>query len=634
MFGVADIPRQDGPIHLRIHLRPDDLFPRLEVVDDHGQAVARPRSRTGWRGDKIVTAHLGELPSGQLEDFFDCDVEYLPDTRFADFEHAPLVRRLRKDDYIEWTELRNGKLRAHRGTIERISHRGEHNDLDAMTSWISVSSSSLSVTRPKCGGFGLITGMSARPQAADVTPRFQVTQQVRVRARPDDVGLIWKVHDVGDEPTYDVFFDAQRTTTFAEHALLPFAVDNADASSPIDALRLWQLADAPEFRRFLTLERLTYPLAGTVYSYLASKTELLPYQFKPILKLLDNPYGRLLIADEVGLGKTIEAGIILVELNARQPLNRVLVVCPSALTEKWRRELLNRFDLEFEVVRGAQLGDFVRRATERPGRPHHAISSLETLRGTAALELLEESRVDFDVVIVDEAHHMRNSWTRSNALGDHLGSVADTMVFLTATPLNLGRLDFFELLHLLVPEEFEDFSSFETQIAPNAHLNEALRAIRATPSDPRRALAELSKIPQLVSRRVGDDPRFADALARVREAAGDDGTIEPAVSVVVQKHLTELNTLSHVFARTRKREVQQLFPLRRASPVMVQFSEAEQQFYEAVSAWVRLANERYGVGVGIFVLMNYQRQLASCMPAMADKLRSTVLSGTMTYTAA
>ena len=135
MFGVADIPRQDGPIHLRIHLRPDDLFPRLEVVDDHGQAVARPRSRTGWRGDKIVTAHLGELPSGQLEDFFDCDVEYLPDTRFADFEHAPLVRRLRKDDYIEWTELRNGKLRAHRGTIERISHRGEHNDLDAMTSW-------------------------------------------------------------------------------------------------------------------------------------------------------------------------------------------------------------------------------------------------------------------------------------------------------------------------------------------------------------------------------------------------------------------------------------------------------------------------------------------------------------------
>ena len=464
-----------------------------------------------------------------------------------------------------------------------------------------------------------------------MSARFRPTQQVRVRARPDDVGVVTKVYELGSEPTYDVYFDAQRRTTYAEHALLPVD-DEGDASSPVDALRRWQLADAVDFQRFLTLERLTHPLASTVYSYLASKTELLPYQFKPILKLLDSPYARLLIADEVGLGKTIEAGIILTELNARQNVGRVLVVCPSALTEKWRREMLNRFDLEFEVVRGVQqLKESMRQAAERPGRPQYVISSLQTLRGAAALEVLEDAGIDFDIVIVDEAHHMRNPWTRSNALGDHLGSVADTMIFLTATPLNLGRQDFFELLRLLVPEEFEDYASFETQIEPNAHLNDALRAIRVVPQDLSSALHELAQIPKLVSRRIADDPRFADALSEVRAAESDGVQLSTAASVVLQKQLTELNTLSHIFTRTRKREVQSLFPLRRAWPVVVEFTDAEREFYDAVSAWVRLANERYGVGAGTFVLMNYQRQLASCMPATAKKLESTVLAGTLSY---
>lgn len=135
VFGIADVPPQHGPVSLRISLRPDAVFPKLEVLDEKGTVVRRNDVKTGWEADRVVAADLDSLPAGQLEDFFDCDVEYLPDARFPNFQHAPLARRLRKDDYIEWTEQRSGELRPNRGMIQRITRRGEHEDLDEMTSW-------------------------------------------------------------------------------------------------------------------------------------------------------------------------------------------------------------------------------------------------------------------------------------------------------------------------------------------------------------------------------------------------------------------------------------------------------------------------------------------------------------------
>jgi len=74
-----------------------------------------------------------------------------------------------------------------------------------------------------------------------------------------------------------------------------------------------------------------------------------PYQYKPLLKLLDSADRRLLIADEVGLGKTIEAGLVLAELEARQPLDKVLVVWPSRLRQKWQVEMEGKFGRDFKI---------------------------------------------------------------------------------------------------------------------------------------------------------------------------------------------------------------------------------------------------------------------------------------------
>jgi hypothetical protein len=123
-----------------------------------------------------------------------------------------------------------------------------------------------------------------------------------------------------------VFFAAGTQIYSARHLSLATADTGAEVD-PVALLREGTLSDADSFRAFMTLAKLEKPLADNLYSFAASRTERLPHQFKAVLKLLASPHGRLLIADEVGLGKTIEAGIILTELNARGSLDHVLVAC-------------------------------------------------------------------------------------------------------------------------------------------------------------------------------------------------------------------------------------------------------------------------------------------------------------------
>jgi SNF2 family DNA or RNA helicase len=116
-----------------------------------------------------------------------------------------------------------------------------------------------------------------------------------------------------------------------------------------------------EFQRLMTCQRLIrdVPLDKNIYAFNASKTRFYPYQFKPLLKFLNSARHRLLIADEVGLGKTIEAGLILTEIRARQTTYRTLVVCPASLTQKWQSELDKRFGEKLEILTAKRFADFL-----------------------------------------------------------------------------------------------------------------------------------------------------------------------------------------------------------------------------------------------------------------------------------
>ena len=107
-----------------------------------------------------------------------------------------------------------------------------------------------------------------------------------------------------------------------------------------------------EFRVALTRRRLEHPLTDQLLSYKASRTDLYYHQFLPVKKMLESPDQRLLIADEVGTGKTIEAGLIWAELESRaaQGLENVWIICPKSLVGKWQEEMLQRFDFRLEPL--------------------------------------------------------------------------------------------------------------------------------------------------------------------------------------------------------------------------------------------------------------------------------------------
>lgn len=287
-------------------------------------------------------------------------------------------------------------------------------------------------------------------------PKFRKGDQVYVIAKPEKVGII-QSDPVSLRGTflYNVYFSISDKSNYKEEQLL--LVKKDEDNNIIELLSKNRLESAAHFLQVYTLIKLNNPLTDNIYAFLSSRTEFNAYQFKPVLKFLNSPFQRLLIADEVGVGKTIEAGIIYTELKARKELERVLIVCPNALMPKWKDEMKSRFDENFEILSSDRLRYIINEITKGIDITNfRGICSLQLLRIEGYLQKLQELRLSFDLVIVDEAHHMRNRG-QSYDLGMYLSINSDAMIFLTATPLQLGNHDFFNLMHLLLPEEFRNF---------------------------------------------------------------------------------------------------------------------------------------------------------------------------------
>ncbi len=440
---------------------------------------------------------------------------------------------------------------------------------------------------------------------------FQIGNTIRLAVDQTQVGIIIDRETINGHEHYRVHFSPEdRNTYYPENELILDAEEEH-----------FNFINRVKFLKFLIVKKIQRPLIDNLYTFYSSRTEFQVHQFKPVLKFLSSPNQRLFIADEVGLGKTIEAGIILTELSARtQVLDHVIVVCPAALCTKWQSEMEHRFGEFFEILNGQDFLDLLRR-NARGDRIHNlkSIISLQSIRRDGIQEHLGNSNIHFDLVIVDESHHMRNSNTQSYRIGKLLSEKSDAFLMMSATPLQLRTGDLFNQLHILDPDQFPDLDYFEQFIRPNQYLNSALRNLH----QPQIALRQLRKVEQTEeAHRFNRNPNYRHCL----HALNDWDNLDALQQVQVQKQLTELNTLSYIFTRTRRRDVVDdvfQFPIRQANVLEVQFSEQEQDFYDAITNWVinRYADNQQGLS---FAKIMPQRQVASCIPAMREYLRQTI----------
>lgn len=359
----------------------------------------------------------------------------------------------------------------------------------------------------------------------------------------------------------------------------------------------------------LTRTKLQGKFADTVYSFQATRTVFRPYQFKPVLKLLQTGRSRLLIADEVGLGKTIEAGLIWTELEARHEADRVLIVCPSALVDKWRDEMQERFGFDLHPLNRPELKRFLElhRDGRLPRRKAY-VASLEALRSWDGLDELNESPPGFDLVVVDEAHQMRNSDTKSYQLGTQLSdwTTGSNMVFLTATPINLRQTDLLNLLGLLEPGDFDDVDDLEARLAPNAVLNEVGKRLTDQATTPESFVEILNQLAGMTfEKSITMRPEYQQLQDVLAEAP-----LSPKQIALGRQAISKLNSLSTTVSRTRRAEVDERKALRDAEPgIKIVWNAAESAFYREFLIWCGARAQ--AAGTAMYFSMQMPIRLAS-----------------------
>ncbi len=212
--------------------------------------------------------------------------------------------------------------------------------------------------------------------------------------------------------------------------------------------------------RYRTWQQNAENWRSPVFGLVGPRVDLVPHQLYIAHEVAPRQAPRVLLADEVGLGKTIEAGLIMHRLLLSERVNRVLIVVPEALLYQWLVEMLRRFNLRFSIMDDER---FMESGEENPFLgEQRVLCSLEFLVSSSTIARAALAG-DWDLLVVDEAHHL--SWSPEGAsleyeLVEALAGSTPGALLLTATPEQLGRAGHFARLRLLDPQRFHDYQAF------------------------------------------------------------------------------------------------------------------------------------------------------------------------------
>lgn len=444
---------------------------------------------------------------------------------------------------------------------------------------------------------------------------------VRLKARPGQTGAVIDVNVNGEETRYSVFHDGSIATYYESQVELATSRSQRTDVSPA------------ELHAGLSALQLRHPSTSHLYSLHASRINFVPYQFRPVLKLIQSDRPRLLIADEVGVGKTIEAGLILKELQARRDIRSILVICPKPLVaeRKWMEEL-KRFDEQFVHLDGKAL-QYCLDETHLDGMwpqqyakailPYSLLDE-NLLIGKQRGKQRQRGLLDldpppiFDLVIVDEAHHIRNTDTWAHRTVRYFCDNAEAVVLLSATPIQLGDSDLFNLLHLLRPDVLSSRRDFDQMAAPNPHINAAIEVVRAArPEWKRQARThiEAAIATPWGAGVLSSEPKLQDAYDLLGEER-----VSPDDRLTLVKRLEELYTFSPMINRTRRRDIGN-FTTRKPETVAVEFTPEQAEIHrELISVIARMLSHRHGDQNLAFMMTTVRRQAASCVFGLAPLL--------------
>ena len=448
--------------------------------------------------------------------------------------------------------------------------------------------------------------------------------KVRLRANPARIGILTDEYD-GPPRRRRVlvcFLNGD------EDFILEGSLEKVEGETPrpYALIEKGRYGHVKDLRGAITYYRLSGKLANLIYSLNTTNTQFFAYQYKPVMQFLDSPCRGIFIADEVGLGKTIEAGLIWTELRARVDARRLLVLCPAMLREKWQDELSNRFGIKADICDAKELLRKVQK-NESWGQEEFAlIVSLQGLRppkkwddeaetktATAKLARFLDGKVFdeplFDMVIVDEAHYLRNPATQTHKLGRLLRPICESLVLLSATPIQLRNADLFHLLNLLDEDAFPFSNSFSEILEANAPVVKLRdRLLRETIKQPE----FLDALKESVAERVFKDNSQLNHL--ISNPPTEQELQSPQGRSLIADRLDRINPLTKVITRTRKRDVQEMRVVRCPAAIKATMSSVEEAFYLAVTNGVREFCEGMDISTG-FMLTIPQRQMASCMAA-------------------
>ncbi len=447
---------------------------------------------------------------------------------------------------------------------------------------------------------------------------------------PNTTGMVFSVKEIGDTIRYEIFVNGTLNTYYSGQIVLQ--------NSPQQ--EHW--IDDATFQSYLSAYQLNNPSSSKLYSLNTARIDFVSYQFRPALKLIKADKPRILIADSVGVGKTIEAGLIIKELEARNELERILIICPKPLVteRKWELEM-KRFDEDFIPLQGAEFRQILsdtERDKEWPARYGKVIIPYSILDSVAFNGVDEKNRKQiglknldpaphFDLVIIDEAHHIRNGSTeKEKAFAykcvKYFCDNADAVVMLTATPLQNSDDDLYTLLNVLRPDIIIDKNTFRVMAKPNAYISRCVQHLRSAHQNWQTdALQELINLhtTQWGENIVTKNPIYLQSIDRLSQPSL---TREDRVQLIGD--VESLHSFNNMLNRTRRKDIQD-FCIRRSHTLETEFTVPQKELHDELLKFERAAlATMHDIRTVPFMMSTIRRQAASCIFGLAPFVRDLI----------